>query len=286
MARMAGKIENISDTAFWVAHYRAMESERPDAHFRDPLASKLAGEHGELLVKKLPWARSAAWAMIVRTIVLDEFILRCIQDGATAVVNLAAGLDTRPYRLNVPATTKWFEVDLPGILKYKEEKLKDEKPLCELQRIAQDLSDEHGRRRVLAEIAATGRKTVFVSEGLLVYLPVEQVAALARDLHSHKKFCWWLTDLSSPALVKWMMRWYKKQFSRAGIVMQFAPPEGPDFFLQHGWKPAEFRLSFEEAERLHRTMPYAWIWNLMSHLSSKQKREQFRRTGFLRLLRV
>ena len=41
------RIENISDTARWVALYRAIESERPDAHFRDPYARRLLGEGGE-----------------------------------------------------------------------------------------------------------------------------------------------------------------------------------------------------------------------------------------------
>ena len=122
---MPGEIANISDTAFWVAVYRAMESERPDAHFHDPYARLLAGRHGEQIVRKLPFAKSAAWAMIVRTIVMDEFIMRCVNEGAGTVVNLAAGLDARPYRLPLPASTQWIEVDLPDILTYKEEKLKN-----------------------------------------------------------------------------------------------------------------------------------------------------------------
>jgi O-methyltransferase involved in polyketide biosynthesis len=40
-------LRNISDTALWVAQYRVMETERPDAHFRDPLAKKLVGDRGE-----------------------------------------------------------------------------------------------------------------------------------------------------------------------------------------------------------------------------------------------
>lgn len=43
-------IENISDTALWVAYYRAMETERPDAHFHDPYARMLAGERGKPLL--------------------------------------------------------------------------------------------------------------------------------------------------------------------------------------------------------------------------------------------
>jgi len=40
---MSGSIEHVTDTAFWIASLRALESERPDALFRDPLAGLLAG---------------------------------------------------------------------------------------------------------------------------------------------------------------------------------------------------------------------------------------------------
>ena len=50
-------LRNISDTARWVAFYRAMESERPDALFHDPYARRLAGERGEQIVRSLPRGR-------------------------------------------------------------------------------------------------------------------------------------------------------------------------------------------------------------------------------------
>src|SRR3974390_3284890 len=103
-------ITHVSDTALWVAMYRAMETDRPDAHFRDPLARKLAGERGEAILRGLPDGKSAAWAMIVRTSVFDDMILKAVRErGVKAVVNLAAGLDTRPYRLDLPADLEWIE---------------------------------------------------------------------------------------------------------------------------------------------------------------------------------
>ena len=47
-------IRNVSDTALWVAIYRAMESERPDALFQDPYARRLGGERGQAIVEALP----------------------------------------------------------------------------------------------------------------------------------------------------------------------------------------------------------------------------------------
>src|SRR5512137_1232315 len=103
-------IRNISDTARWVAVYRAQETERPDAVFRDPFARRLAGERGEQIAKSMPLGADNAWSMITRTYLIDEFVRAEVQRGADLVVNLAAGLDSRPYRMPLPASLHWIEV--------------------------------------------------------------------------------------------------------------------------------------------------------------------------------
>ena len=113
-------IENVSDTARWVAFYRAMETERPDALFRDPYARALAGPEGERIVKEMPRGRASSWAMITRTVVFDEIILDVVRrHDIDMVLNLAAGLDARPWRLKLPASLRWVDVDLPAMLDYK-----------------------------------------------------------------------------------------------------------------------------------------------------------------------
>jgi hypothetical protein len=133
-------VRNISDTALLAAIYRARETERPDAVFRDPFARRLAGERGDQIAKSMPFSERATWAWITRTYAYDEFIKQQIREGVDMVVNLAAGLDARPYRMNLPASLHWIEVDLPGILDYKEEILRGEKPTCILDRARLDLS--------------------------------------------------------------------------------------------------------------------------------------------------
>ena len=123
------QIEHISDTAKWVAVYRAMETKRPDAIFRDPYAERLAGAQGQAIVDGMKRGRAMAWAMIVRTAVFDEVILERIRNGNVDVVlNLAAGLDARPWRMKLPSTLRWIDVDLPDILDHKTEIMKAENP--------------------------------------------------------------------------------------------------------------------------------------------------------------
>ena len=109
-------IEHVSDTARWVAVYRAMETERPDAIFKDPFARRLAGDRGQAIVDGMKQGRSMAWAMITRTASFDEMILDIIKrENVDLVVNLACGLDARAWRLDVPRDLHWVDVDFPVI---------------------------------------------------------------------------------------------------------------------------------------------------------------------------
>lgn len=253
-------IENVSDTARWVAFYRAMETERPDALFRDPWARQLAGERGAAIVRHIPRARAMAWALIVRTQVFDELILQAVRrDGADVVLNLAAGFDTRPYRLALPPSLRWIEVDLPELLAHKERELEGERPVCELERVRLDLADAEARRDLFERVGRMGERVLVASEGLLLYLTPQQVAPLARDLHGPASFRWWITDLLSPALRARLLRNWGKHLENASSVYQFAPEEGPGFFRRYGWRTAEFRPVFDEARRLKREMPLAWL---------------------------
>jgi len=86
-------IRNVSDTARWVAAFRAQETARANALFRDPMAARLAGERGAEIARRLG---RHPWAFVARTLVLDRLILRVIAEGADTVLNLAAGLTRGP----------------------------------------------------------------------------------------------------------------------------------------------------------------------------------------------
>ncbi len=267
-------IRNVSDTARWVAVYRAMESERPDALFHDPYARRLAGERGEQIVRSLKRGKSAAWSMIVRTCVFDEIILRLVhQEGARTVLNLAAGLDARPYRLSLPAALRWVEVDLPEILDYKEQVIGGARPVCAVERIRLDLADRDARRQLFARLAADGGPTLVISEGLLVYLPEAEVAALAGDLAAAAGFRWWLVDLISPRIMRYLQRGWGKALDSAQASFHFAPEESADFFAPFGWRPLEFRDFWSESQRLERPMPLAWLWDMVGRLMPKQQQD-------------
>jgi methyltransferase (TIGR00027 family) len=271
-------ISHVSDTANWVAMYRAMESERPDALFHDPYARRLAGPRGDDILNRMPKARQFAWPMIVRTAVMDEIIGRAIaRDGVRTVVNLASGLDARAFRLELPRTLRWIDVDLPAMQTYKRDALKAETPRCALEWLPADLSDAGQRRTVLNAVAAGPAPGLVITEGLLIYLEADQVAGLARDLHGCAPLAWWLTDIASPRLIKMLERTWGGTLRAGGAPFKFAPAEGTAFFEPLGWREAEFRSNWEESLRLNRSMRGAKFWNFLGRFYPKKTRESFRR---------
>jgi methyltransferase (TIGR00027 family) len=252
MAESSSTVRGISDTARWVAYFRARETERLDALFRDPYAERLAGAHGFQIANTLPDGNKHEWAWMARTYLFDLFLSRAIQDGANLVVNLAAGLDARPYRMNLPATLQWVEVDLPDIVSYKEGILGNEKPRCRLERIAMDLSDVSDRRALFAQLDGRATKVVVASEGLLIYFTADEVASLAKDLAAGRRFQSWIIDLASPGQLRLMQRTTGKQLSEAGAAFQFGPPEGAKFFAPHGWEPKDVQGLLKTAAQFKR----------------------------------
>lgn len=279
----ANPIRNVSDTALWVAIYRAMESERADAIFRDPYARRLGGERGQAIVDAMPQGASMSWPMVVRTAVMDEIVLRCVQQGATTVLNLAAGLDARPYRLDLPPTLRWLHVDLPDMVDYFRSHMGAEMPHCQLEFIAADLRDADARRDVFSRASGHGPVLV-VTEGLLVYLEPDDVAELARDLHDIAKARWWLADLASPRLLKFLEKRWTPLLREGNAPFRFGPAENTGFFTPYGWRELEFRSKWDESLRLNRTMPFARMWNLLRIFQPPRLREEMRRMSGIMLL--
>jgi methyltransferase (TIGR00027 family) len=285
MDRQRCFIKNISDTARWMAFYRAIESERPDALFLDPYAQLLADKGGKEIAHMLPWGLSNAWAMVVRTRVFDEIIMKTVENHMVdTILNLAAGFDTRPYRLPLPTSLHWIEIDLPEIISEKAKKLAHVCPRCHLTQIELDLADIDTRRALFARLSQEAWQILVVTEGLLIYLTSEQVAALADDLHTHPQFRWWLIDLVSPlVLLLYQISW-ASELAHGHISLQFAPREGEYFFSHTGWHAVEFHSTIEEAARLRREMPFGPLWRLLVNCSCKAIQESYRKMSCFLLL--
>jgi len=274
----ADLIQHVSDTALWVATYRAMESGRPDAIFHDAYARKLAGERGEHIMRTVRFGVAAASAMIVRTKIFDDIIMRLIDKcGVDEILNLACGLDARAYRLPLPKTLRWTDVDFPNMIAYRSTVLSSETPACVYEAAGVDLSDKVARDALFDRIGARSKRVVVVSEGLLVYLSPVDVGSLATSLAEHPTFTYWLADINGAMAMKMMNRMWGKNIKAGQARFQFAPVEGTKFFEHYGWRETEYYSNWDEAKRLNRMLWWSRPFEIFMALLPKKRREVFRR---------
>lgn len=253
------KIRHVRDTAYWMASYRAEESERQDALFCDPLARELVGEHGKRITASMAYtARYSSWILVIRTCLIDDLIRKFVAEGYAVFVNLGVGLDTRPYRLDLPESVNWIEMDSPEIIELKNEKLKNHNPSCQLERIAVDLSDRPERQRVFSEINNRIGPAVVLAEGLVPYLTEDVVCDLAEHLSEIPKFKLWITEYYSPKLYPFFQG-KKFQDSLGDSPFRFFPKDWFGVLEDCGWTKKEIRYLYEEGERLGRRFPAPWF---------------------------
>jgi methyltransferase (TIGR00027 family) len=272
-------VTHIADTALWVATYRAIETESPNPAFRDPLARKLTGERGQKIAEAIAYMKVMAWYMVMRTVAIDEMVQSAISLGADTVVNLGAGLDTRPYRMELPSSLRWIEVDFPHMIQYKKEKLKNESPVCKLESIEADLSDVAARRALFERIGSESKKALVITEGVVIYLTSADAEVLSRDILAVPSFKYWIQDYRQGGI------------KRDGGRMKRALKETPfrfeaedclGFFQGHGWRILEKRLTADQADRMKRPFPFIFPWTIVGYFMPKKAKLRFRNSsGFV-----
>jgi methyltransferase (TIGR00027 family) len=178
--------ESVGATALGVAAARAAETARPDPLIRDEYAYLLTASAGPA------WAQMASgddgWLgdddnarrlhemarnyQAVRTHYFDSYFNAAVRTDIRQVVILAAGLDSRAYRLDWPAGTTVFEIDQPKVLGYKTSTLDAHGAVPTARRVtvAVDLRDDWPAALIAAGFDPT-QPTAWLAEGLLPYLP-------------------------------------------------------------------------------------------------------------------
>jgi methyltransferase (TIGR00027 family) len=180
---------SVGATATMVAAARAVASADPDPLIDDPYADPLVRAvgldfftkmlDGELDLSLLPdsspeRAQAMIDGMAVRTKFFDDCCTAATSAGIAQVVILASGLDARSYRLPWPARTVVYELDQPAVIDFKTRTLRDlgAEPAAIHRPVPIDLRDDWPAALQAAGFDAAA-PTVWLAEGLLVYLPPE-----------------------------------------------------------------------------------------------------------------
>lgn len=189
---MAGERERVRPSGVWatavgVARVRALETEREDALFRDPLAQAFAAAGG-LWPSPPPRPDDEAarrrrlavsFSIVVRTKFLDDLLRQASAAGIRQVVLLGAGMDSRAFRMEWPEGTRLFEVDTADPLGFKASVLRQERAVARCERIPVPVDlREDWPDALTAAGHDPSLPTAWIAEGLLIYLPEDAVDLL------------------------------------------------------------------------------------------------------------
>jgi len=244
------ELVGVGKTALGVALVRAHESRRPDRLFDDPYAAAFVAAAPAAFPAAFPGRTAAAAdplagvgalfavSAVLRTRFFDDYLLRARAAGCAQVVLLAAGLDTRAFRLAWPPGTRLFELDLPAVLDFKDRVLRRTAAAagCERITLPVDLRDDWAPA-LRAAALNTSEPTAWLCEGLLIYLSAEEADQLLSTVsnlsapgsqiafeHGSTLDPALMAAHSIPAMKAYTSMW------QGGLGHQ-----GPDWLIRHGW---------------------------------------------------
>ncbi|MFW9915631.1 MAG: class I SAM-dependent methyltransferase [Candidatus Thorarchaeota archaeon] len=159
-------------TARLMAYYRAQEHKRDCPLIVDPFAERLAGDMTSYVEKHRHFSESDY--PIIRSYYIENNLLSswCKTQAESQIILLGAGLDTRAYRFQPLQANSHtvFELDFALVNHYKEEILKEDQPLCELVRVAANLSNPEWSFQLIKSGFSSDTPTFWVLEGLIYYM--------------------------------------------------------------------------------------------------------------------
>ncbi len=168
-------------TALWLAGARVLESRRTRPLVSDVYAEKLLGAEGLKAALQLERAHPAPRDVIRRVRLVDELVTRYVKDRRIEVVIMAGtGLDARPYRLDLPNELTWIEMDYPLVTDWKNERLRDVRPRCNVTRTGVDLIRPGSLISAMGD-CCNGKRTLILVENLFQYFSTRDTQLFLRD---------------------------------------------------------------------------------------------------------
>jgi methyltransferase (TIGR00027 family) len=245
--------DSLLSTACWIAAVRARESERADRLFNDPWAATLAGEEGPAWRLRTTGGKDEnEVGLAIRTRFFDDFLLTATGEHAVRqVVIVAAGMDTRAFRLGWPPQTHLFELDLPRMFERKEPLLASSGavPACQRHIVPVDLSDASWVDALQQAGFDSARSVAWLLEGLLFYLPAVVVASLFEKMTTLSVRGSWLACelkntamLTSPQTRPWI-----ELLAREGAAWISSIDEPEAFLAERGWRATVVELGEDGA---------------------------------------
>lgn len=245
--RRGDRAAAVMETSFITAVIRAAENDRPDRYLRDPHAALLSTARSRHMAREALAAGGTIGSVIVRGRFGDLALEQAVADGITQVVCLAAGSDTRAWRLGLPSGTRYFEIDLPGQLEAKEHLLApvEDRLTCHRAALSEDLRGASWPQRLKDAGHTSERPTVWIVEGLMPYLGAEDFTRiLTRVGKLSGRGSVLLVDAPHPAYADDPANERFLAFMESrGSAFRPGPADFAGLLGRHGWRAEAYTLS-------------------------------------------
>ena len=254
---------DLGATACWTAAIRARENKKKDALIQDPWAEALAGEKGMAWIEER--TEESVMPILLRTRYFDDFLQRIVnQYDVEQIVLMAAGMDTRAFRIAWPEMTRIFELDQSSALEYKDQILGSAGavPACQRTTIAVDLSGPWKERLIHAEFNSQMR-SVWLLEGFLFYLPKKVIAQILDGVTSlASQGSWMGFDIVNKAMMTHPLTqdWVQMQ-AKSGAPWLGTMEDPVQFLAERGWEASLTQAGQEDAN--YGRWPYPVLPTLM-----------------------
>jgi methyltransferase (TIGR00027 family) len=205
-----------------------------------------------------PAAAKSGWRYLcdmmgIRSRFFDDYLRAATDAGIDQVVVLAAGLDTRAYRMSWPPSCSWFDIDQPKVLQFKHTILAEQHatPRCQHHTVAADLRQDWTTSLRAAGFDAT-MPTAWLAEGLLQYLPAAAEDQLFRQIThlSAPGSRLGLTHTDGPTELDWTTQ--ELGLNLTELVNHEPRPPLRQQLARHGWNIQSSESILQAGQRLDR----------------------------------
>lgn len=176
------RIENVTGTAFVVAEFRAEENSAPRPLYRDPVVGLFLNEHSRRAADRVSASFPPASELVrIRTKYFDDTLEKHLRSRFRQVVILGAGLDTRAARKPAAGVT-YYEIDDAATLALKQARYEQEGIAVDAKFIPGNYVTDGLIELLNRNGFDAGAPTYFIWEGNTMYLPMDSVRAVLKEL--------------------------------------------------------------------------------------------------------
>ncbi|NES81865.1 MAG: class I SAM-dependent methyltransferase [Moorea sp. SIO2B7] len=236
----------VSNTAYYCCGIRMEDAKRDNSVCNDIYAQRFMDERGMQIFEPFKSEKMANIGSITRCRLIDDYLKAELANNSDLnVISIGAGFDTRPYRLT---GGNWLEIDEPQIITYKNEKLPVDECSNPLRRISIDFAHESLADKLKKE--DKDRHTIFVIEGVFMYLDSEAINKTVKALQEHfPKHALYCDLMTSQFFYKFTQNVHKKLVAAGGKFSKL-PDEPEEIFTNHHYTLVERTPMFKRAGEL------------------------------------